>query len=160
MSRHTAHAARLTPESYPFVVETVRYHVVTETEAAGSEGCNAGLAHRVELYVTTETAPPAEPDPAAVIDAPAEPDLDLDHLASHEVSPPITLTEGQHLFIAVEMAGTPGGERLCVSACDNPAAEADRSYWSGAATPPYPWATMSSLGLDAYAEIFALGRLE
>jgi hypothetical protein len=111
--------------------------------------------------VSSDTSPPAEPTPIAVLHSDADPTATLDRLVDHPLDEPIVLEEGQHLYVAVEMVREAfTGNILCVSACDNEAAEADRNYWSNAATPPYSWATLSSFGINVNAELFALGFVE
>jgi hypothetical protein len=144
-------AVRLTPETTPFTVTKVRYRL-----PATPAPCSPTLAHRVELYVSEEVAPPATPTPVATIDVPADPGRASAPLVTHDLDAPLVLEAGQHLFVAVSMAGT-SEERLCVTGCDNLEAEADRNYWSNAAAPPYTWATLASFGMQVNAEIWALG---
>jgi len=149
-------AVRLTPEATPYEGRRVRYRL----QPSSADGCSPGVAHRFEMYVTSELAPDATPTPVLAVDVPAAPDHTTERLLTHELDTFVTVGAGEHLFVAVVMAGEAGGDRVCVAACDSPSAEADRNYWSGAASPPYDWATLASFGMNVNAEVFVQGVVE
>lgn len=151
-------AARLTPPVYPLVVVGIRYYA--GNGAAGAVTCDASLAHKVELYAETTLAPPATPIPVAIIDVPAvDPSTlipDECRNVEVEVDPPVTLTSGQHLFVAVQFAGTHPNV-FCIQVNSSGAYEADRNYWSSAAAAPFSWVTLDSFGLTGSLVIQAVG---
>ena len=111
----------------------------------------------MEAYVVTDTTPPSTPAPVVSIEVSEEADAPIDRVMTLELSDPITLSDGEHLYVVVQMVGVPDAEHLCVVGCDNPAAEPDRNWWSNGTAPPYDWATLHSFGLDFNAEIWAAG---
>jgi len=152
-------AGRLTPSSYPFEVTTVRYHL-GHGENKGIE-CNAGLEHKVELYVSTDTKPPATPASPLVLTVAA---VDPSTISSEgrkvslDLAQPITLKSGEHLFVAIRFAGT-HPKVLCVGVNEEDPYQGDRNYWSNAAAAPYAWAQLDSFGLKGSIMVSALGYL-
>lgn len=149
---------RLTPTSYPFTVRQVGYFL----ELSSEDGqCNAGFAHRVDLYVTSDTTPPNEPGTSLVASiavpaatAPFADTIEEARALRHTLATPITLTAGQHLYVAVQLtAGTPNAagemtQSLCASGCFG-GAEAGTQFWSNAAATPYAWADLfTDFGID------------
>lgn len=145
-------AARLTPPAYPFTVSRIKYGL-----SPSDDICNAGLEHRVDVFVGSAAVPPETPDVLVSATTPAT-DTPPDRIEL-DVSPPVTLEQGEHLFVAIEMVAD-GAERLCVVTCSGPAAAEDRNYWSNATAPPYPWATLASFDLDFNYDITAEGYAE
>ncbi len=135
-------AGRLTPPTYPFQVTSIEYELVMNDPA--SAPCDATLAHRVEIYVDTNVTPSNTPVIAATFDVAAMPGIPVNthRLVTRTLATPITLTAGQNLFVAVELAGT-GPDHLCIPLCAGTGAD-DRNYWSNATMPPYNWATLAS----------------
>jgi hypothetical protein len=149
-------AARLTPPSYPYVVTGIQY--VLNGGAQGDIECQTGLAHQVHVFKGPDVTPPATIENDTVID------VDLGQAVMvitvvQQLVTPITLEQGEHLFIAVQMAGT-HPDVLCVGACSGPAYQEDRNYWSNAADPPYPWPTLGSFGLKMNYRFDALGHAQ
>ena len=136
-------AARLTPESYPFTVKSVRYTLLADEDKKWS----VNLAHRVEVYVTTASAPEATPTVKETIDVPAATETVEERTIVKDLAAPITLQTGEHLIVAVEMAGDAATAVLCLRGCPGHGI-ADRNYWSNATQPPYDWKTLDSLGID------------
>jgi hypothetical protein len=143
-------AARLTPTSYPFTVATVRYELNGE-----ASGCTNLLGHKVMVFVAETSTPPATPTGVVTIPVPAATSAGPHRVLEQALPSPITLTSGQHLFVAVEMTGDSSGT-LCLVACDG-SGIADRNWWSNAVAPPYPWTTLASFGITANLKIDALG---
>ncbi len=142
------YAVRLTPGSYPFTVDEIVYEL-------GDDGdtCDATPAHRVEVFVDTASAPAGTPAGTVVLDIPAAGSNAGVRVVSAPLPAPITLSAGEHLFVAVEL---PAVGSSCVMACGG-AAVTDRDYWSNATIAPYPWATLDSFGIDAHARVGANG---
>jgi hypothetical protein len=149
---------RLTPTAYPFEVRTVRYHLGHGTTNQGVE-CNAGLEHKVELYVSTEAKPPATPaSPLTLTVPPMDPKTisSEGRVASLDLAQPLILAKGEHLFIAIRFAGTHPNV-LCVGVNAEDAYQGDRNYWSNAAATPYPWVQLDSFGLKGSIMVSAVG---
>jgi hypothetical protein len=127
-------ATSLTPPSYPFTVDKVSYSL----QMNGSN-CHGGLAHRV-LVFTASGEPAAAPSAGAMasIDVPAG--ADADRWVDLTLPNPITLTSGQTLVVAVQMASDGADRSVCLSAC--PGSAAGHDWWSNAAAEPYAWADM------------------
>ncbi len=70
---------------------------------------------------------------------------------------PITLTAGEHLFVAVEL---PVAETSCMAVCDGAPSNDDHDWWSNATDAPYNWATLGSFGLHVLARIGANGTAQ
>ncbi|MFH1130575.1 MAG: hypothetical protein V1754_04525 [Pseudomonadota bacterium] len=145
-------AVRLTPFYYPFTVASVSYSL------NGSSGtCNTGVAHRVEVFVDTTVTPNANPTIAETINVPAGTSAPLSREVKLPLTTPIKLQKGEHIFIAVEMAGDITGLNICLVACAS-AGPVDRNYWSNATQAPYAWATMASRGTNVNFFIHAWGK--
>ena len=146
------YGVRLTPPSYPFTVDEVVYELYHDEQT-----CDAGLAHRVELYTGSETMPPNNPAAPVSITMPA---VSLANAGTRVVelpiSPPITLQAGEHLFVAVEMIFADASSITCLATCDGTTVF-DRDWWSNATMPPYNWATLNSFDLNIHARIGANG---
>jgi hypothetical protein len=147
-------AVRLTPLSYPVEITGVDYILRGGTEN-GIE-CENGLAHGVDLFVGSDVTPAATPQVHEHWDVPAQAPTTMDRTIHLDLVKPVTLQTGEHLFVAVKMAGAVP-KVLCVGGCQGDAVEEDRNYWSNAGAPPYPWATLASFGIDINYRIDAVG---
>jgi hypothetical protein len=164
-------AERLTPPSYPYTVQRIAYDIIPTRASTGDAGTDDGgaaevrftanLAHQVQLYVSTATAPTAQPSMdgtlVRTIDVPARPDPtdpSVEFVAVElPISPPITLTAGQSLFVAVQYAAsTDFTAEISLGQCSPlgvmptdggmiPGA-VDHSYWSNAPSEPFNWADL------------------
>jgi hypothetical protein len=146
-------AGRLTPPAWPFIVESVRYNLSTRTS---SVSCDAGLEHRVDLFVEAGTTPSASPTVAASYTVPASETEDGSHELELVLDTPIELAEGEHLYVGIEMTGEYPDGVLCLDTCtDDTTSEAN--WWSNAAETPYDWAELSSWGISGDYRIVAAG---
>jgi len=145
-------AARLTPPSYPFEVQSIRYEL-----DVFNEGC-AAFAHDVFVFVESAIAPSATPTEIerwtiAVGEA--------EGAVARPLTSPITLQTGEHLFIAVEMAGTSPASRMCIRSCREHQGTSvflpERNYWSNATATPLPWADLQTFNLLDNYVVEALG---
>jgi hypothetical protein len=134
-------AARLTPPSYPFVIAFVRYTLLSDMDY-----CDNRLGHGVDVFVGSAVAPAASPAVIEHFDVPMNDDFQLEKVMLHELSAPLTLEQGEHVFVAVRMTANVPLSRLCVLSCGGPAFQQDRNYWSNAVAPPYPWTMVSPDG--------------
>jgi len=149
-------AARLTPPAYPFQVTGIEYEIAMGDTANG-DPCDATLPHRVEIYVDKNVVPSNTPTIAAQLDNPGTPNVPANTalIVKTDLTTPITLSTGDNLFVAVELAGT-AEKHLCVLLCAGTGAD-DRNYWSNATMPPYNWATLASFNNDSNLAIGANG---
>ncbi len=132
-------ATRLTPPAYPFSVTSIEYDLV---QPPGNVQCaNQGFEHEVQIYIATDTAPPATPEAPVLWDTfPMPPSDPETHTNEISFADPIQLTAGQHLYVSVQLVGE-GEESLCIASCaETSTAEVD--YWSNAAAVPFAWADM------------------
>jgi hypothetical protein len=149
-------AARLTPPYYPFEVQAIRYEIGNSSTG----DCDTALEHLVEVFKDTATTPAATPTVLAsfttntgVTDPP-----DTVRTIEETLATPVTLETDEHLYVAVEMAGDGGsGLAVCVSMCLGVPGDADRNFWSNAATTPYSWATLASFGMSENIRIGMIG---
>ncbi len=143
------YAQRVTPPSYPFTVDEIRYNLLHDVQPGGqNEGCRADQPHAVEMFVVPHGAGPTA-DPIEVFRYPvtaATPGSSLT-VVTHTLPATLTLEEGEDLFVAFEMAYEDEDSRVCLSSCFDPATHvATNHYWSNSTTSPYPWVTLASFG--------------
>ena len=148
-------AGRLTPASYPFTVTEIGYELVGNLAT-----CNNTLPHRTDVYVLSDATLPAMPSTAAVsvvsFDVDPGPTDETVRTVTLPLDEPIELTEGQHLVVAVEMAGDES-TTACLNFCMD-VSPVERSFWSNAALEPYDWADMvSDFGFNGTYVVFASG---
>jgi hypothetical protein len=147
---------RLQPPAYPFRVDAIEYVVMQQA----AFGFDAGLAHSVEVWTQNDRTPLENPGvvgsttlnvPATVI---AEDRLRRVRLP---LARPITLQDGDVMFVGVHLAyDAASGRSLCVAGGAD--ADLDESFWwSGAAQPPYAWTSLTSMFIADPFAIFALG---
>ncbi|MBK7863704.1 MAG: hypothetical protein IPJ65_34885 [Archangiaceae bacterium] len=167
-------ATRLTPATYPFTVSKVAYSLVGIQAGA----CDAELAHKVQVFVSRDGGlDPSPADAGALTLTVANSNGQADfakvdggvrgRIFTHTLASPVTLTSGQSLFVAVQMAGRAGGPddagiTTCLATC-RPAGDAgvksNIDFWSNSATEPYPWADLvGDFGFTQYNTIRAIGR--
>jgi hypothetical protein len=147
-------AARLTPKSYPFTVTQIRYALLP---AVPSVKCDTGLAHRVEVFVAKAKAPPASPTVTHTLQNPKVVNGSVIRVITHDLIPPLTLQQGDELFVSVELRYASASSFSCLRSCWLPTAPTERDYWSNAKTAPYPWVKLSSFGVTAFYSTQALG---
>ncbi|MCK5798355.1 MAG: hypothetical protein KAI47_14285, partial [Deltaproteobacteria bacterium] len=147
-------ASRLTPKHYPFTVTQVRYALLP----GSSLKCHTGMAHRVDIYAAGGVAPAAFPIVLRSISVNAQANGSTIRVITLDVTPPLVLTQGQQLFVAVEMRIDANSNRTCLRSCFPPSgALPGRDYWSNAASAPYPWKSLKDSGIPAVYSTQALG---
>lgn len=141
-------AVRFTPESYPFVAKTVRYHLKKGFQQLSPTliYCATGYQHRVRVSVTSEQSPPAQPGSELVVTVPPFNDsVDGSNELTVALPEEVTVNEGEHLVVGVELVTIPegGGDvtALCLRACENAGGEA-ANFWSDAENPPFSYAAV------------------
>ncbi len=148
-------AARLVPDSHPFTVTDIAYPLAGGSDH-GSVDCVNGRAHRVEVFVGSDTFPEASPSQVQVIDVPETANSDADRRVELTLDSPVTLNEGESLFVAVELVGS-HPRVSCMLTCLEVPELADRNYWSNATEAPYSWAQLSSYGIPGNIHLEAGG---
>ena len=84
------------------------------------------------------------------------PDLDACvDVAPPTAAAPLTLDNGEFLFVAVQMSGT-WPDVSCLATCRTQP-RTDHDYWSNAVGTPYSWVPLTDFGIDANVMISALG---
>lgn len=148
-------AVRLTPPVYPYSVVALRAAIVDNLD----EGCDASIEQTFEVMTSTSTTPPGEWIPEQTVVAPAEDvgENDGGRIVDVYLNEALLLEEGEHLFVAMRVSGTPTA-LTCFAWCSDANAEADRNYWSNDTELDYPWPTMSSFGLNGWFVMLALGE--
>ncbi len=146
--------ARLTPPSYPFQVTSVSYKL-TGMEAT----CGTNIAHAVTVFAAPSAdQPPATPANAQriAVDASATDQRTL--VVTKPLPTPITLTQGEDLYVAVEMdANAAKTVAVCLDGCGI-SADDKRQFWSEQKQAPFTWATLYSFGIAEDYAIWAEGQ--
>jgi hypothetical protein len=144
-------AELLTPTGYPFTVSSVRYELAGATQ--GVPACNSTLAHEVRVFIVSvdDVALGQLPlSPSALGDAAFQlmtvPASDGDGTVNRPqelaLDPPLVLTEGQGLAVAVEHSAA-GTDYICTLICTaDPVVR--RSFTSVSAAEPYSWADLTA----------------
>jgi len=151
-------ATVLTPDTYPFAVSHVQYGLARKPIA----DCVNTYAHRVEIFVTEGGKPPPKPstDASTFVSIAVEEsfeDIDL-RVLEPKLDPPIVLTDGQSLVVAVSLeADVDANLSLCLASCVG-AAIPGVDYWSYAAAEPYKWVDLvANYNWPANFKIYAFG---
>jgi len=103
----------------------------------------------------TGTAPPNGPPPTVAdewtfgVGA-----IPGDRVLNGDVDPPIVLTTGQHVILALDTHYVSDDVRTCIKTCaTGTLADPPRNYWSNAADPAsWAWATYTPTGTGIWAE--------
>lgn len=69
----------------------------------------------------------------------------------------LTLADGDHLFVAVELPGT-YPDVACLSMCTDGLDYPDRNWWSNTTAAPYSWAQLADFGVPGNLAIIAYGE--
>lgn len=132
---------------------SIRYQLSGPQTDAPIE-CESYLEHEVWVFKSDSGEPEADPELIEIFTVAGGAQLDeRSRIVSLDIPNglPITrLQPGEYLFIAVQMAAATNTASLCIAACGSPIPEADVSWWSNAAEPPFNWARLSDFGLEAY----------
>ena len=142
----------------PFAVSHVQYGLARKPIA----DCVNTYAHRVEIFVTEGGKPPPKPstDASTFVSIAVEEsfeDIDL-RVLEPKLDPPIVLTDGQSLVVAVSLeADVDANLSLCLASCVG-AAIPGVDYWSYAAAEPYKWVDLvANYNWPANFKIYAFG---
>jgi hypothetical protein len=132
---------RLVPPSYPFEVTRIGYWLATP---AGVAQCaDQSLPHQVQIYVSDGAEPSNTPstDGTLVDTLDVAGGAEAAHAVEVPLTSPITLQEGESIFIAVQMVGS-GAQSICIGACGATAAIGGVDFWSNAANEPFTYLDM------------------
>ncbi|MEC8022882.1 MAG: hypothetical protein VX223_03045, partial [Myxococcota bacterium] len=130
----------LTPSSYPFAIDGIRYSLLTNNEVIT---CSGAPAHQVLLFVL-DAGVSLPPTPSASglgyrqYDVPADPSAAGGRNVEITVPIPLILTEGQSAVVAIQFA-VDGDAHICVADCQSAVPTVGTDWWSNAATPPFTW---------------------
>lgn len=148
---------RLVPTTTPAIIDRIQYQLLG-TDADEGPHCRSGLPHRIQVFVAPDGPPPQRPSRLEQYRSFAT-TLDEGGLQAYDLplDPPVTIREGDALFVALEMvADLKSGTSICIGACQ--ASVPERSYWSNAVEEPYPWGDLvEDFGLADNYTIRALG---
>ncbi len=130
----------LTPSSYPFAIDGIRYSLLTNSEVIT---CSGAPAHQVLLFVLDAGASlPPTPSASGLgyrqYDVPADPSAAGGRNVEITVPIPLILTEGQSAVVAIQFA-VDGDAHICVADCQSAVPTVGTDWWSNAAMPPFTW---------------------
>jgi hypothetical protein len=145
-------AARLTPPGWPFQVTDVAYYLGEDDKT--SYQVVADLTHTVALYVSSADTPPASGDPIAERTITLSDTIPGYNLVEWELSEPVVLHEGEHLYVAVQNTGD-WPEVTALLTCD--VDDLPGSWWSYSVDQPYSWTHLSSISFYQTPMISAEG---
>jgi hypothetical protein len=166
-------AVRLTPNSYPFDLDTVRFFLLHDPNMTiGSIPCTSNHAYTMRLYITSGTTPPDGADVTPDTGDTGTPFAEEwtfgagsivgERVLVGEVDPVITLQSGEHVILAVnthytdtDPAGADTGDpRTCIKTCTTGTlATPPRNFWSYAADPnDWDWDDLTLSGTGIWAE--------
>lgn len=149
-------AIKLTPSGYPYEVREVLYVLLHEGDHL------ADMPHLVQLAVTSDITPPAVPDVLAEFSVELEAVDQGPNVISLSLDTPLNLTDGETLWVFVEMNGIVGQfvgfSKMALAHC--PDTDWDPgAFWSQSTTTPYDWTPMSTFGLYEDPMVWARGTL-
>jgi len=146
--------ARITPPSYPFKVTKISYQL-TGMEAK----CGTNIAHAVSVYAgPTVDTPPTTPTDVQRIEVAGSAADQATYLVTETLPTLIVLTQGQDLYVAVEMdANAAKTVAVCLDGC-HINADDHRQFWSENTQAPFTWATLYSFGVAVDYAIWAEGE--
>jgi hypothetical protein len=151
-------AARITPTSYPFKVESVSYQLTGQESM-----CGTNIAHTVTVYAApTGTTLPATPTDPQTIQIAATAADQRTEIVTAQLPTPIVLQQGQDLVVAVAMdANAAKTVSICMDGCPiTGGADDNRAFWSEMPQAPFTWATMYSYGIAEDYAIWAQGEAQ
>lgn len=155
-------AVRITPPSYPYVVERVGYRMVAAARAAeGVEaGCDSSLDDVVALSVSSDEEPPSQIEPDFMTPAPQGGSSRISQRKEVTVEPPLRVENGESIWVFVSTTTTET-DIGCVSACSVPPEDADRSWVTAGMDLPLRWQSLEFLsGLSDGYEVDVIGYAE
>lgn len=134
----------------PYKVSKISYDLINATVPGAplhdrplDTMCNAGLGHRVLLFVVPANSPPvASPVVLRTIQvnqtsANVVPGNNKTRTFTHSFSP-ITLQAGEKLVVAIEMSGVSEDNLMCLGQCYDPNLT-PREFWSFSTHAPFNW---------------------
>ncbi len=141
---------RLDAPADPFWVDSVVYWMDHTDE------CDAGVEHRVRLYISDQGNPGVNPTFAAETTvALSSPTAGFNSVEA-SFGEPVAVNAGDHLFVAIEMLGS-SEAYSCVGLCG--LEPSPSTLWSNSANPPFDWEEMSSFDLDGAVGLEGRGRV-
>lgn len=143
----------------PYDVDTVVFGLTGRSGGLGMNTCRPSIPTKVQLFVSTELTPPVSP-PVLWEGVPTVQEGDSVSVVELTVNPPVRVEQGQNLFVAFEMAGSPDAH-ICVYSCKMVGDEvAGTAWWSNAQDPAdFNWASLRDFGLDSGYNIGVRGSV-
>ncbi|MEZ4322487.1 MAG: hypothetical protein R3F61_33780 [Myxococcota bacterium] len=156
-SNHLAGVA-LSPPAGGWPWRADRVKIALSNEAQDVLTCDASRAHTAFVWVLepSETRPPNDRDADQELSFGTLETDDPVRLLTGALDPPIVLSEGQKLAVAVQFAGT-YPDSSCLTACNRNYTELV-DFWSNAAARPYDWSYLGDFGIESNLWIFAEGE--
>ncbi len=123
--------------------------------------CDNGLAHAVEVFVSSTPTPspsPSTQDGYQRQAVPGRPHEDRLRDVLVSLDPPVQVPAGQYLVVSIEMV-VDGQDTTCLGACMDEGGTIGVGFWSNSASEPYPWADMvADFGFNSDFYVWALGE--
>ncbi len=128
-------SVRLTPERYPFILQTIAYDIITDYDM----DCDANTPHEVAVFIGNSMIPDAVPEFLGFFDGPSDhPATEGPHRAIIRLDDSIELLQGEYLFISIEMARE-DNNMVCLTFCGSLDVTPGANYWSNSTDTPYDW---------------------
>jgi hypothetical protein len=143
---------RLTPPSWPFVVDELRFFLAGSVQS----GCSTGLPVRILAVVADGETPPVAPVEPLVGDMPPDPEAPEFRGVQVGLPEPLVIPPGQTLWLLVRMTRDADG-KVCLAMCED-AARLGEGWWSFATAPPFAWRPLGDLGIGARPVVEVNGR--
>ncbi len=142
-------AARITP-SQDMSLEQVRIHLFHDPLDTLLD-CEATLPTSVHVYVTSDSAPPADSAPDLVLSVPTAEVNETERVIILPAD--LELSAGDNVFVAIQVIST-STSATCLRTC--PESGGSRNFWSNADARPYSWSAFSDIGLTDTTQFFSI----
>jgi hypothetical protein len=128
-------ASRLTPSEYPFEVDAIQIEL---EHTPDTTGCRANSPRTVRVLKATGATPPATPSSAPGVQTynlTGRADV-IGWFIRKQLDTPITLNEGESLFVIVQVEASSSG-KTCFKSCADGFQE-EHNWWSNRSIEPFP----------------------
>ncbi|MCK6574977.1 hypothetical protein L6V77_28225, partial [Myxococcota bacterium] len=156
--------SRITPPSWPFTATAIEYEMFNGLRGDGTTN-TVDADQRVLVFKGTDVVPDAVPDllQESIVPAVAGYEASL-YTVVLPLDGAVTLTEGEHLFVAIDFPVDGVDLHSAIAACQQgPGGSpqpfpADRYYWGAALEAPFPWTPLHDFGLDLWLQMSMWGH--
>ncbi len=142
-------AARITP-SQDMSLEQVRIHLFHDPLDTLLD-CEATLPTSVNVYVTSDSEPPADSEPDLVLSVPTAEVNETERVITLPAQ--LELNAGDNVFVAIQVIST-STSATCLRTC--PESGGSWNFWSNADARPYSWSAFSDIGLADTTQFFSI----